>query len=41
MPLKQTEKKEKKKEKKEKKKKVKFEYDGRVIADMDFEHITG
>lgn len=41
MSLKQTEKKEKKKEKKEKKKKVKFEDDGRVIADMDFEHITG
>ena len=41
MSLKQTEKKEKKKEKKEKKKKVKFVDDGRVIADMDFEHITG
>ena len=27
--------------KKEKKKKEKFEDDGRVIADMDFEHITG
>ena len=27
--------------KKEKKKKEKFEDDGHVIADMDFEHITG
>ena len=27
--------------KKEKKKKEKFEDDGRVVADMDFEHITG
>jgi hypothetical protein len=27
--------------KKEKKKKEKFEDDGHVVADMDFEHITG